>query len=80
MRAIVAAYLDGRFEGNLIWLLDAQEALSDRFAIDNAALPEDFFEHTASCSRRCAAYRYCDELAERLLVTRAPGLVPYGTG
>ncbi|HML54845.1 MAG TPA: hypothetical protein PKC79_12180 [Solidesulfovibrio magneticus] len=80
VRAIVAAYLEGRFEGNLIWLLDAQEMLSDRFAIDNAALPEDFFEVTASCSRRCAACRYCDELAERLLVTRAPGLVPYGAG
>jgi hypothetical protein len=77
IRAIVAAYLDGRFEGNLLWLLDAQEILSDRFAIDNTALPNDFFARTASCSRRCQTCRYCDELAERLLTKLPPGLVPY---
>jgi len=77
LRAIVTAYLDGRFEGNLLWLLDTQEILSDRYGLENGALPKDFFARTAGCSRRCRTCRYCGVLADRLLTRREPTLHAY---
>ena len=77
LRAIVAAYLDGSFAGNLLWLLDTPETLSDRYVLENKALPEDFFTRTAGCSRRCRACGYCEELAGRLLTRRDPTLPVY---
>jgi len=74
LRAIVAAYVDGSFDGNLLWLLDTPEILSDRYVLENKALPEDFFTRTAGCSRRCRACGYCGELAGRLLTRRDPTL------
>ncbi|MFP5259256.1 MAG: hypothetical protein ACLGQH_09555 [Acidobacteriota bacterium] len=80
LRGIVTAYLDGQFAGNLLWLLDTPEILSDRYALDNAALPEDFYARTAGCSRRCRTCGYCGELAARLLTQLEPRLAAYARG
>ncbi|MHC1789795.1 hypothetical protein [Solidesulfovibrio sp.] len=77
LRTIVAAYLDGRYAGNLLWLLDTQEILSDRYALDNESLPDDFFAQTAGCDRRCRRCGYCAALAGRLVSQRAPSLPDY---
>ncbi len=77
LAAIVSAYLEGRFSGNLAWLLDTQEILSGRLWIDNAALPQDFFDRTNACSRQCRECGYCDALAEAVVVEREPALPRY---
>ncbi|OLN28834.1 putative protease related to collagenase [Desulfovibrio sp. DV] len=77
LRTIVSAYLAGRYDGNLLWLLDTLEILSDRFTCDNAALPEDFFARTADCSRQCRVCGYCRTLADRLVSRRDPALPRY---
>ena len=74
LRTIVAAYLDGSFDGNLLWLLDTPEILSDRFVLENKALPEDFYTRTAGCLRRCRTCRVCAGLAAQLLTRRDPSL------
>lgn len=70
MQAVVAAYLAGSYQGNLLWLLDTLEVLADRYRIDNAALPDDFFERVDGCSRRCRECGYCAALAETYLRKR----------
>lgn len=77
LRTIVAAYLDGSFAGNLLWLLDTQEILADRYGLDNQAMPGDFYERTAGCSRRCRECGYCQDLAGRLVTRREPTLAAY---
>uniref|UniRef100_I2Q3L0 Collagenase-like protease n=1 Tax=Desulfovibrio sp. U5L TaxID=596152 RepID=I2Q3L0_9BACT len=80
LAAIVRAYLDGSFAGNLAWLLDTQEILSGRLWIGNSELPEDFFERTDGCSHRCGECGYCDELAGRLVRELEPGLPRFTAG
>ncbi|MGE4535593.1 MAG: hypothetical protein AB7D37_00795 [Desulfovibrio sp.] len=80
LAAIVRAYLEGRFDGNLLWLLDTQEVLSGRFQLPNSALPEDFFDRTNGCRHQCRECGYCGELAARLLTERDLALPRYGNG
>lgn len=77
LTAIVRAYLEGSFGGNLPWLLDTQEILSGRLMLPNNELPEDFFASTDGCSHRCRECGYCGELAGRLLTERELGLPRY---
>ncbi|EFL51026.1 conserved hypothetical protein [Solidesulfovibrio fructosivorans JJ]] len=80
LAAIVRAYLEGRFDGNLLWLLDTQEVLSGRFLLQNDALPGDFFDRTNGCRHQCRECGYCGELAARLLTERELTLPRYGNG
>jgi len=79
LAAIVSAYLEGAFAGNLAWLLDTQEILSGRLWIDNTAIPEEFFARTNGCSRRCRECGYCDALAADLVAEREPALPRYAS-
>lgn len=74
MQKIVQAYLDGEFQGNLLWLNDTQEQLTPGFEIENSALPDDFGERVLACDKRCSVCGYCAELAEELLRRHRPTL------
>lgn len=78
LTAIVQAYLDRNFGGNLLWLLDAQEMLSGRFVLENTALPGDFFTRTDGCAHNCRQCGYCAELAGSLFHEREMALPRYG--
>lgn len=78
LAAIVRAYFEGAFHGNLPWLLDTQEILSGRLELPNDALPGDFFEHTDGCGHDCAACGYCARLAGELVRLRETELPRLG--
>lgn len=61
VQRIVSAYLEERFTGNLLKLLDAPDVLAETFFISNEALPGDFFAHV--CAEAEAAEEYCRALA-----------------
>ncbi|NLC70906.1 MAG: hypothetical protein GX751_06045 [Desulfuromonadaceae bacterium] len=65
MKMIFQAYLDRKYNGNLLDLLDATQILSKDVFIDNAKLPGDFFETVASCDKNCRACRKCETLFGR---------------
>jgi len=60
---VVSAYERGRFEGNLLDLLEPgfSPAFYPHF-IDNAAFPPDWFEKTSACAPECADCGYCDRV------------------
>ncbi len=70
---IVRAYCAGRWEGNLIELLDASEALAEIFTLPNLCIPADFLNHTGRCDKRCNGCGYCQELVRKLM-TRTCGI------
>jgi collagenase-like PrtC family protease len=74
LRDIVAAYLRGRWEGNLLELCDSMEGLAQRLDLPNEGLPEDFGQTVTGCHSDCAACGYCAELAWRLVQRRRPSL------
>jgi collagenase-like PrtC family protease len=68
-RAVLDAYTKGRFRGNLLDLMEP--GFGPAFApaiIDNTRFPEDWFERTSTCDRRCHACEYCAEVLEQVLV------------
>lgn len=70
LKKVVAAYLSGAYQGNLLWLMDTLEALSGRLWVDNAAVPGDYFDRTDGCGRRCQECGYCRRLAAALIRDR----------
>lgn len=74
MRALVTAYLEERFAGNLLWLNDSQEGLSGRLYVDNTALPPNFLALVGDCTLDCRACGSCRELAQRHVQRLAPHL------
>jgi len=68
-RAVIDAYVNRRFRGNLLDLMEP--GFGPAFApaiIDNTRFPEDWFERTSTCDRRCHACDYCARVLERVLV------------
>ncbi len=70
---IVRAYLDGRFDGNLLEILDSMEFLAPTLHLDNAALPADFQATVSACGHACHACSYCPALAARHIRRKHPG-------
>ena len=69
VRRVVAAYARGRFNGNLLDLMEPGYApLFGRWMLDNARFPADWFEKTSECDRDCTACSYCGEVLEKVLV------------
>ena len=58
----VSAYIEGRYEGNLLDLMDSLDWMADSFHISNAELPEDYYTTVTSCHRVCADCNYCTKL------------------
>ena len=62
-RMVVKAYVVGRWQGNLLDLLEPgfSPAFRPSF-IDNAAFPEGWFEKTGHCERECTGCGYCERV------------------
>lgn len=60
----ITAYMAGRYEGNLLSILDAADWLAEKYEIDNSRLPKDFLEKLANCDKVCDDCRYCRTLAQ----------------
>ena len=69
-RLVIGAYVEGRFRGNLLDLLEPgfSPAFVPRF-IDNTAFPFDWFERTSHCSGACESCAYCRQTLDKVLVS-----------
>jgi len=56
------AYVSGRYEGNLLDLLDSMNWMVGMRCVENDRLPTDFLEVLSTCDGQCAACGYCMEL------------------
>ncbi len=68
-RMVIDAYVNRRFHGNLLDLMEP--GFGPAFApsiIDNTRFPDDWFERTSTCDRRCHACDYCAQVLEQVLV------------
>ncbi len=71
-RRVVAAYVSGRFYGNMFDL--TEPSFSMRFEneiLDATRFPKDWFERTSNCSKDCEACGYCINAAKYMLVSKA---------
>ena len=62
-------YTKRRYRGNLLDLFEP--GYSPAFApymLDNARLPDDWFQRTSECDKRCHACGYCEGVLEQVLV------------
>ena len=66
-RKIVAAYARGRHRGNLADLTEPGFDFG-KYIIDNTLFPEDWFERTTTCGRRCESCGYCQQVYEKVRV------------
>ena len=61
----VEAYIHGRFQGNLLELLDASHWLANHWDIYNSGLPDDFFTILSTCDQDCLVCTKCKDLFKR---------------
>lgn len=72
LRRALESYMNGRFQGNLLELLDTPEALSHMLHVDNASLPEDFYDMLADCDHDCDNCGICQDLERRFVIRKEP--------
>jgi len=58
----VGAYLAGKYEDNLLNLMDTMEWLSHRLHVANDKLPPDFLDRITNCTGQCDVCSYCRTL------------------
>lgn len=66
-RSVVSAYINGKWDGNLLELLEPGH--SPAFypdEIDNKAFPDGFFEKTGKCLNGCTGCGYCESVLARV--------------
>ena len=72
--AILRAYADGRYCGNLLDLLEPNYAgLFYPDVLENGAFPEDYLDVRHRCAGRCAECGYCAQVYRRIVRT-IPGI------
>jgi collagenase-like PrtC family protease len=79
--AVIRAYAEGRYRGNLLDLLEPghSDALGG-CVIDNSRFPEDWFERVTDCSRRCDECSYCESVLREVTTSNdaaVPADVPF---
>ncbi|WP_457572775.1 hypothetical protein [Desulfolithobacter sp.] len=67
----ITAYIEHRWEGNLLELLDAMYHLSDRLYVDNGGLSFDFANILSMCAHQCDECGFCEELFETIAKPRS---------
>ena len=68
-RRVIEAYCRRRYRGNLLDLFEPSHApLIAPYILDNTRFPDDWFEHSTTCDKRCEQCRYCASVLERVLV------------
>ena len=73
LKRAVAAYAAGRYEGNLLDIMDAMGDLSDRVHIPNPALPPDFADRVAGCDKQCRTCGWCAGVMDQIASRTDPG-------
>lgn len=66
--AVIAAYVAGRYQGNLLDLFEP--GYGPAFApyiVDNTRFPDDWFAQTSTCDRQCHRCGYCADVLETVL-------------
>ena len=58
----ITAYIEHKFEGNLLSLMDATDFLADHFFVDNHLLPKMFLNTMTTCDKSCRTCNYCKNL------------------
>lgn len=67
-RKVIEAYCREAFKGNLLDLLEPGHGpLLAPYIIDNGSFPDDWFEKTSDCDKRCHACDYCASVLETVL-------------
>lgn len=74
VRRILESYFSGKYEGNLLEIMDSMEPLADVMKLDNGRLPADFARTTATCSKLCFECGYCRRAAEKAVTVNKPRL------
>jgi collagenase-like PrtC family protease len=59
----VGAYVSGYWEGNLLDILDAAGAMSEKLHVFNDQLPDGFGKMLSGCQSRCFNCTYCGDIA-----------------
>ncbi|MBN1807711.1 MAG: hypothetical protein JW909_01500 [Planctomycetes bacterium] len=73
-RTVMEAYTRGRYDGNLLDLLEPGFAPAFHpDIIDNTLFPKDWWEKTSSCDKRCHRCGYCEDVFRRVLVRMEDG-------
>ncbi len=68
-RQVVAAYVRGRFRGNMFDLTEpGYSSLFRNNIIDNTLFPDDWFEKTSSCAKNCHECSYCASVAKKVFI------------
>lgn len=68
-RRVIEAYVLGKFRGNLPDLLEPGHGpLFAPYVIDNSRFPDDWFQRTSECDKRCHKCSYCSSILQRVLV------------
>ena len=70
----VSAYLAGKYEGNVLDLLDTLGDLADHIDLPNQSLPPDFLDRVTTCDKHCRACHWCGRLMEKIATLHDPGL------
>lgn len=74
----VSAYVEGRFDGNLLELLDASHWMAECWDLPNRSLPEDLLDRLLACDRHCSACTECAALFEQHARPKPLTLRPMG--
>jgi collagenase-like PrtC family protease len=62
LKRLLNAYIDRKYEGNLLDLLDALHWLSGRLYVDNPSLSFDFANMLSMCDGQCTSCGFCEEM------------------
>lgn len=58
----VKAYLEEKYTGNLLGIMDTLGEFEDRWEVENEALPTDFHDRVTGCRKDCDSCGWCTEL------------------
>lgn len=66
---VIDSYVRGKYSGNLLDLFEPGfgPALAP-FVVDNTKFPENWFNTTVNCNKKCYKCNYCNEVLEKVLV------------
>lgn len=67
LQKAIKAYVDRRYDGNLLGLMDTLEALASYVHLAADRLPEDFHDKMTACTDNCSDCGYCRRLSRQVL-------------
>ena len=70
-RGIIGAYARRLYHGNLLNLLEPCHAsLLSPYLISNQEFPQNWFERTSQCNKKCSRCTYCQSVLEKVLLNQ----------